>query len=273
MATNQPHVSRMNISPEKVTFGVVQYPQGGTFGVRRQADWQLVLLDAGQCCIEIDGQVHTLPVNHVALLSPNHLEFFRFSETQISIHRWCAVAPSLVSPELHKVCLAAPFCLPISSNVHQLIEMGLGLVQGSPRGVHQLEQLGLLVLGQFLLDAEQMHSSLPVFVLRAKQMLEAQSHTDLQVQDLAKACFVTPQHLIRSFKQHFDTTPARYLWKLRVQRGAELLCSSGLTVAEIAERCGFQTPFHFARLVKQHYGLSPTTLRQRVWARQPHPKP
>jgi AraC-like DNA-binding protein len=266
MAEIQSHVSKINISPSRVTFGDVTYAPNGELGVRRQADWQLVLLDCGECNIEIDGQPHVLPVNHVALLAPDHLEFFRFSRLHPTKHRWCAVSPRLLPLEWLEACMAAPFCLPISSNLHQLLEMGLGVVHGSPQGLGHLERLGMLVLGQYLLDAEQMHSSLPAFLIRAKQLLEAQSHSRIQVQDVAVACSVTPQHLIRSFGQHFGITPARYLWQLRVQRGAELLCSSGLSVGEIALRCGFQTSFHFARLVKQHYGVSPTALRQRVWA-------
>jgi AraC-like DNA-binding protein len=39
-----------------------------------------------------------------------------------------------------------------------------------------------------------------------------------------------------------------------------------LTVAEIADRCGFQSPFHFSRLVNQLHGCSPRAVRSRAWA-------
>jgi AraC-like DNA-binding protein len=45
-----------------------------------------------------------------------------------------------------------------------------------------------------------------------------------------------------------------------------MLSATGLTVAEIADRCGFQSPFHFSRLVKKLQGCSPRETRARSWA-------
>jgi transcriptional regulator GlxA family with amidase domain len=64
-----------------------------------------------------------------------------------------------------------------------------------------------------------------------------------------------------------NTTPARYLWQFRIERGAAMLGETGHTVAEIAYRCGFQNPFHFSRLVKQHFGQSPKEIRRHAWSK------
>ena len=83
----------------------------------------------------------------------------------------------------------------------------------------------------------------------------------------ARAAAVTPQHLIRLFRRHYQFTPGRYLWQTRVERGAGLLAATGLTIAEIADRCGFKNPFHFSRLLRQMQGVSPRQFRQRQWVR------
>ena len=59
----------------------------------------------------------------------------------------------------------------------------------------------------------------------------------------------------------------RYVWEARTRRGAQLLRETGLTVSEIAYRCGFQTPFHFSRWVKQVHGMSPKEFRAQAWGR------
>ena len=100
---------------------------------------------------------------------------------------------------------------------------------------------------------------------RARRWLDEHCAEPDALARAARAAAVTPQHLIRLFRTHYDTTPGRYLWSLRVERGAGLLTASGLTVAEIADRCGFKNPFHFSRLLRQKQGLSPRQLRQRAW--------
>ncbi len=103
---------------------------------------------------------------------------------------------------------------------------------------------------------------------RARRYLQDHCAEDGCLAAAARAAAVTPQHLIRLFRAHDGVTPGRYLWQLRLERGAGLLAASGLTVAEIAERCGFKNPFHFSRLLRQRQGLSPRQLRQRAWARK-----
>jgi AraC family L-rhamnose operon regulatory protein RhaS len=71
--------------------------------------------------------------------------------------------------------------------------------------------------------------------------------------------------LIRNFTGQTGLTPARYLWKLRTEKGIAMLAKAGLTNTEIAEKCGFKNPFHFSRLVKQHQGISPREVRRRAW--------
>ncbi len=80
--------------------------------------------------------------------------------------------------------------------------------------------------------------------------------------DLAAAAHVTPSHLVRLSREHLGVTPVALLWETRVRRGLDLLKNTGLTVAEVADQCGFASPFHFSRRVKQATGKPPRELRE-----------
>ncbi len=68
-------------------------------------------------------------------------------------------------------------------------------------------------------------------------------------------------HVERCFKRHFGSSPERYLAGLRVERAKELLLSSSLNVAEVAEALGFDDPCYFSRLFSRKAGVSPAKFR------------
>jgi AraC-like DNA-binding protein len=59
------------------------------------------------------------------------------------------------------------------------------------------------------------------------------------------------------FRFAFDTTPNRYIVGRRVDRAKSLLEAGGLTVAEIAELCGFSDVYYFSKVFKRETGVTP----------------
>ena len=84
---------------------------------------------------------------------------------------------------------------------------------------------------------------------------------------LAKVAGVSAAQLVRVCKRELGETPLRYVWRVRTTRGVQLLRDTGLTVGEIAWRCGFQTPFHFSRWVRALEGVGPREVRRGAWRR------
>jgi len=94
------------------------------------------------------------------------------------------------------------------------------------------------------------------------------AHVDerITLRHLAAAASVTPTYLVQLFRQEVGTTPVRFLWAERTRQGLYLLEQTGLSVAEVAMRVGFQTPQHFARVIRAATGLSPRAVRRRSWS-------
>jgi AraC family transcriptional regulator of arabinose operon len=256
------------LAGERVIFGDVTYQPGGVCGPRIQADYQLVAIYTGEAHITVDEEMRHLPANHVSLMRPGHLEHFVFSLECDTHHTWCAVHPSLVDGTLREALIGVPFCLPITTRMHTLIEMGLSFAPSDiPNAQGVVTQLGLAALHEFVFETERaaLRSLTPDAVIKAQHFIELHLPEPIKLDDIAKVANVTPQHLVKLFNQHLRITPMRFVWNARLRRGVELLMQSGLTVSEVAEQCGFQTPFHFSRLVKQHYHMSPKELRRRAW--------
>ena len=138
-----------------------------------------------------------------------------------------------------------------------------------PEGQAMMRQIALTLLEEYIRVAKEGpgESEQDSPWERARIHLEEHCEEENCLAAAARLAGVTPQHLIRVFRQRYDITPGKYLWQTRVERGAGLLTATGLTVAEISHRCGFKNPFHFSRLLRKMQGLSPRQLRQRAWVR------
>lgn len=89
------------------------------------------------------------------------------------------------------------------------------------------------------------------------------NYTDfnLSIPDICKAGNVSESTLRRLFNRHYKTSPKKYLIKIRLNKGTQLLIRGEKTVSEIAEECGFSDEKYFSRCVKKYFGVSPVSLK------------
>ncbi len=88
-------------------------------------------------------------------------------------------------------------------------------------------------------------------VQRARAYAERFYSGACDLTDLAAAAGVTPEHLVTAFRRQLGRTPMRYVWELRTAKAINLVQRSGLTLAEIADQCGYKSPFHLSREIKK----------------------
>lgn len=84
----------------------------------------------------------------------------------------------------------------------------------------------------------------------------------LRLADIADAVSLSSYHFLRVFKQATGTTPGRYLIRLRIEEAKRLL-DRGLTVGEVARRCGFAGSAHLSAVFLRETGLRPSAYRDR----------
>jgi len=83
----------------------------------------------------------------------------------------------------------------------------------------------------------------------------------LTIDELAEAAHWSPFHMMREFKAVHGLSPYEYLQRRRTQTAARLLCSTELSVAQIAERTGFHERSTLVRRLRRSRGLGARALR------------
>lgn len=101
------------------------------------------------------------------------------------------------------------------------------------------------------------------FVRQAAEVVEANlGNADFSVEDMSRALFMSRVALYKKLFALTGRTPVEFIRYMRLQRAAQLLEQSRLTVAEIAYETGFNNPKYFARYFKEEYNMVPSAYMQ-----------
>ena len=84
----------------------------------------------------------------------------------------------------------------------------------------------------------------------------------LSLQDIGKALHISPYYLSHVFKEASGYSPMQYLLRRRIGEAQNLLISSNLPIARIAEQVGFETQNYFNLQFSKHVGMPPRKYRE-----------
>ncbi|HTC86726.1 MAG TPA: helix-turn-helix transcriptional regulator [Bryobacteraceae bacterium] len=125
-----------------------------------------------------------------------------------------------------------------------------------------MEGVLLEMLAESARSSAEIHSSsAPSWLRRVRESLEERYLESPSLSSLAGVAGVHPVHLSREFHRHYLMTVGEYMRKRRIQHASELLARSELSLAEIANTCGFSDQSHFCALFKKHSGMTPAKFR------------
>lgn len=93
------------------------------------------------------------------------------------------------------------------------------------------------------------------------QYIEAHLSDSIEITEIAQAALISVSECLRCFKHSIGTTPIQYVKQLRIQKAAELLSFTELTITEVAVACGFQEMSYFSKTFRQTHGCTPSEFR------------
>lgn len=101
----------------------------------------------------------------------------------------------------------------------------------------------------------------PRWLDRAREILEAEFHDNVNLTRVAEAVNVHPVHLARVFRKQFACTPGEYIRQLRINFACRQLSQSDTPLVEIALASGFAHQAHFNRVFKAQTAMTPAEFR------------
>jgi AraC family transcriptional regulator len=105
------------------------------------------------------------------------------------------------------------------------------------------------------------HRSCPTWLRAAHELIQDCYAEDLRIRQIANSVGVHPTHLARVFRSFLGCTPGDLLRARRLEKAAELLLSTDISIAEIALESGYSDQSQFTKAFRQLYGTPPGSYR------------
>lgn len=147
---------------------------------------------------------------------------------------------------------AADLALELIRNQH-----GINLSNATARYIFQ-ERLRPGEQHQQTRSYEPVGYSVPARIHEVISLMEQNLEEPLKLTELAHYVNISQRQLERLFKQYTGSTPLRYYLNIRLDRARGLVTQTELSLAEIAQACGFNSAEPFTRAYKKRFGLLPS---------------
>ena len=124
----------------------------------------------------------------------------------------------------------------------------------------------LQMLGSYICETYSHRQFLASFqqsdpITEATKYIQNHYAQSLTIDGLAHAVCMSKSNFIHRFSEQVGYSPLVYLNRYRISQASEMLQKSKMTIAQIAEACGFSNITHFNRLFKRYMGKTPMEYR------------
>ena len=105
------------------------------------------------------------------------------------------------------------------------------------------------------------NGTLPTKLAELLQSIRSNPGETYTLEGMATEFYMSPRSFRDYFEKYVGLGPKRFLIKIRMEYARELLTYTTLTVAEVAQSCGYEDRFYFSRAFSEYWGMPPSTLR------------
>lgn len=237
---------------------------------------ELFLVTEGSLLHLINGREVPLPTNALCLVYPQDVHQFRKGDCAATHFINIAFPEALLARAL-SVYAGYSAAQAWDGNGAHVCHLPFGLAQScllriaflakKTPGMNPLFKQELLL--NLLLESLAYFSSdiageamIPEWLQSACQAIAAPENYTQGLKRFVALSGKSQEHMTRSMRKYYNTTPAHYLGLIQLEAAAHLLKTTDDPVLDVLLQCGFNNVSYFNQLFKRTYGVTPTRYRQ-----------
>lgn len=230
-------------------------------------DYHLLYVESGEMVCEIDGKAEKIfPGGYVLYLPKQRQRYEQNSGVCYWVHFSGSVAEELISDAglRRKIWFAGD-----KANF-TTIEAFERMIYRYVTGGHS-NDLALSAELISLLSTFNPNISAPVDKRLCSVITYLNKHyfEKINVEKCAKMLCLSKGRFAHVFKESTGVSPYSYVLNLRMEKAAELLAISDVSITDISDKTGFDNSLYFSKAFKKKYGVAPTVFRKEKWKNIP----
>jgi len=107
-----------------------------------------------------------------------------------------------------------------------------------------------------------------ILLSRVDEFIQSNLKHEITLDEIAQFLDMSPRTLTRRYQKSNAQTIWQTITQMRMTKAKVLLQDSGLSIYEIAERCGIHNKHYFSAKFNKHFGFSPSAFRETIKLRK-----
>ncbi len=226
---------------------------------------QILFATKGKGVLKIGGQTYEMKPNQAFFL-PKGVSHEYYTEGKLWDTHWVSIAGRCADDILKGLGLSgfAIFDFEDCSTLENyIVKMHNVINQDRVYGAFRAAGILYEFLIEFYRNIQNIktEAELPAPLISVIRYIEICYKEPITLDRLSDIANLTPQHLCRLFKKHFNLRPTEYIMQVRISKAKRLLLSSSWEINEIALECGFNNSNYFSISFKKQEGCTPSQFR------------
>ena len=114
-----------------------------------------------------------------------------------------------------------------------------------------------IILIKYILVENILSASVTENIEIADQFIDANLQRELTIRDIEKGTNLSKSSLYKCFHSSFNCTVKEYINSKRIEKAAQMIITTDLSLEEISQKVGFGSAAYFSKLFKKQKGISP----------------
>ena len=143
----------------------------------------------------------------------------------------------------------------------------MNLIDAAGQASIRLVGLGMILLDEIIqtsktkVSSSKDHRLREFYIKEALSFIDGNYQRDISIEEIASASGLNRSYFGRIFKEAMGKSPQQFLINYRMNKAAELLKNSRMSIAAVGSSVGYGNQLHFSRAFKSIFDVSPREYR------------
>ena len=229
---------------------------------------------SGKGRLEVSNKTYTIEAGQGFLLCPQQISTYYADHDDPWTYTWVEFDGLRAREGMTLAGLSEmqPIYVPGAKDDHDGLERYfMNLIDAASQSSIRLVGLGMVLMDEIIQTCKTKVSSSQdkrlreFYIKEALGFIDGNYQRDISIEEIADASGLNRSYFGRIFKQFMGKSPQQFLISYRMNKAAELLKNSRISVAEVGNSVGYGNQLHFSRTFKSIFGVSPREYRSKYY--------